>query len=126
MIRRGFDAVLATWLTGLGILLPLVLTFAALAWVFSLVNRLLGPGSLVGGLFAAIGYPFTSNPDCRRRLQSRGPVRQLAGQEGSGGHRRDEPRVVLLRRRRGGGPRAGAGRRSRRPDRDDRGRQTSG
>src|SRR5262245_40488128 len=62
MIKRGFDAVAATWLAGLGVLLPLVLTAAALAWVFGLVNRVLGPGSYVGGMFAAIGYSFTANP----------------------------------------------------------------
>jgi uncharacterized membrane protein len=62
MIKRGFDAVAATWLAGLGVLLPLVLTAAALAWAFGLVNRVLEPGSYVGGLFAAIGYSFTANP----------------------------------------------------------------
>jgi len=62
MIKRGFDAVAATWLAGLGVLLPLVLTAGALAWALGVVNRVLGPGSYVGGLFAAIGYSFTANP----------------------------------------------------------------
>jgi len=62
MIKRGFDAIAATWLAGLGVLLPLVLTVAALAWLFGVVNGMLGPGSYVGGLFAAVGYSFTSNP----------------------------------------------------------------
>jgi len=55
MIKRGFNAVAATWLAGLGVLLPLVLTVAALARVFGLANSMLGPGSYVGGLFRAIG-----------------------------------------------------------------------
>jgi uncharacterized membrane protein len=32
-----------------------------LLWAFNLVNRFVGPGSFVGQLFAAIGYPFSSN-----------------------------------------------------------------
>ena len=33
-----------------------------LAYAFNLVNRLLGPGSAVGRLFAALGYPFSGHP----------------------------------------------------------------
>jgi len=55
MIKRGFNAVAATWLAGLGVLLPLVLTVGALAWALGLVKRMLGPGSYVGSLFRAIG-----------------------------------------------------------------------
>ena len=62
MIRRGFRTIAATWLAGLVVLLPLALTAGALYWAFSLINRFIGPGSFVGGLFAAIGYPFSSNP----------------------------------------------------------------
>jgi len=62
VIRRSLQSVAATWLAGLLVLLPLALTLAVLAWVLSLVNRLLGPGSLVGWLFAGIGYPFSSHP----------------------------------------------------------------
>ncbi|MGH7335663.1 MAG: DUF502 domain-containing protein [Candidatus Rokuibacteriota bacterium] len=43
-------------------LLPLALTAAVLAWVAGLVNRLVGPSSIVGRIFAALGYPFSSNP----------------------------------------------------------------
>src|SRR5215510_4576936 len=63
MIKRGFESIAATWLAGLLVLLPLALTLAVLAWALSLVNRLVGPGSIVGGLFAALGYPFSRNPE---------------------------------------------------------------
>lgn len=62
MIRRSLRSVATTWLAGLLVLLPLALTVAALAWALSLVNRFVGPGSLVGQLFAAVGYPFSTNP----------------------------------------------------------------
>jgi uncharacterized membrane protein len=62
MIKRGFESIAATWLAGLLVLLPLALTLAVLAWALSLVNRLVGPGSLVGSVFAALGYPFSRNP----------------------------------------------------------------
>ncbi len=61
MLKRGLESLAATWLAGLLVLLPLALTLAVLAWVFSLVNRLVGPGSTVGQLFAALGYPFSSH-----------------------------------------------------------------
>ena len=61
MIRRSFRSAAGTWLAGLLVLLPVALTAAVLLWAFNLVNRLVGPGSFVGGLFAAIGYPFSSN-----------------------------------------------------------------
>ena len=62
MIRRSFRTIGSTWLAGLVVLLPLALTAGVLYWAFSLINRFIGPGSFVGGLFAAIGYPFSSNP----------------------------------------------------------------
>ena len=62
MLKRGLQSVAATWLAGLLVLLPLALTLAVLAWVFSLVNRLVGPGSAVGQIFAALGYPFSRHP----------------------------------------------------------------
>jgi len=62
MFKRSFESVATTWIAGLLALLPLALTLLALAWASSLVNRLIGPGSFVGGLFAALGYPFSSNP----------------------------------------------------------------
>ena len=45
------------------LLLPLALTAAVLVWAFSLVNRFVGPGSFVGGLFSAVGYSFSDHPD---------------------------------------------------------------
>ena len=62
MIRRAAESIAATWLAGLLVLLPLALTLAVLTWSVSLVNGLLGPGSLVGRVFGALGYPFSANP----------------------------------------------------------------
>ena len=62
MIKRSVQSVAATWLAGLLVLLPLALTVAVLGWVFSLVYGLVGPGSFAGKFFAALGYPFSSNP----------------------------------------------------------------
>jgi uncharacterized membrane protein len=62
MIRRSMQSVAGTWLAGLVVLLPLALTAGVLYWVFTLINSFIGPGSFVGGLFAAIGYPFSRNP----------------------------------------------------------------
>jgi len=62
VIKRSAQAIAGTWVAGLVILLPLALTLAVLAWAFSLVNRLVGPRSPVGRIFAAIGYSFTSHP----------------------------------------------------------------
>ena len=59
MLKRGLESIAGTWLAGLLVLLPLALTLAVLAWAFNLVNRLVGPGSAVGTLFAALGYPFS-------------------------------------------------------------------
>jgi len=62
MIKRSINSIATTWLAGLLALLPLALTALVLLWAFSLVNRFIGPGSFVGGLFAALGYPFSANP----------------------------------------------------------------
>lgn len=62
MIRRGVQSAAATFLAGLLVLLPLALTLIILAWVLSWVNWLLGPSSLAGSLFSALGYPFASHP----------------------------------------------------------------
>ena len=62
MIKRSIQSIASTWLAGLLVLLPLALTAAVLAWVFGLINRFVGPGSFAGGIFAALGYPFSSNP----------------------------------------------------------------
>src|SRR5262249_33408805 len=58
-LRGGLHPAAAPWLAGLRVLLPLAPTLAVLAWVFSLVNRLVGPGSAVGQIFAALGSPFS-------------------------------------------------------------------
>jgi uncharacterized membrane protein len=63
VFRRSTESIAATWLAGLLVLLPLALTVGVLAWVFGLVYRLAGPGSAVGRMFAALGYPFSSNPE---------------------------------------------------------------
>ena len=65
MIRRSFESIVATWLAGLLMLLPLALTLAVLAWVLKQVSRFLGPSSIVGMLFAKLGYPFASNRNLR-------------------------------------------------------------
>lgn len=62
MIKRSLHSIAGTWLAGLLALLPVALTAAVLYWAFTIVNRFVGPGSFVGRLFAAIGYPFASNP----------------------------------------------------------------
>jgi len=62
MIERGIRSVATTWVAGLLVLLPLALTLAVLAWVFNLIYQYFGPASLVGRLFAALGYPFASHP----------------------------------------------------------------
>ena len=62
MLRRGLRALLTTWLTGFLLLLPLVVTLAVLGWLGGLLYGLLGPGTLVGRLSAALGYPFSANP----------------------------------------------------------------
>ncbi|GGJ95247.1 DUF502 domain-containing protein [Pseudomonas matsuisoli] len=60
--RRSIQSIVGTWLTGLIALLPLVLTFALLAWIVSLLNNLVGPATLFGRLLAAVGQPIASNP----------------------------------------------------------------
>jgi uncharacterized membrane protein len=62
MIQRSLRTIASTWLAGLVVLLPLALTAGVLYWAFTLINSFVGPGSFVGGLFAAIGYPFSRNP----------------------------------------------------------------
>jgi len=69
MIKRSFESIAETWLAGLLVLLPLALTAAVLAWVVGLVNRFVGPGSVVGRIFAALGYLFSSNPWSRVRVR---------------------------------------------------------
>src|SRR4030095_16628978 len=62
MIKRSLESIAATCFAGMLVLLPVALTLAVLAWVFSLVNRLVGPGTVIGRMFAALGYPVTGDP----------------------------------------------------------------
>ena len=61
MVRRGGRRVLATFMAGLLVLLPLTLTVALLAWLVGLANKLVGPGTFIGRGFAALGYNFSEN-----------------------------------------------------------------
>jgi uncharacterized membrane protein len=61
-LKRFVAAVAGTWFAGLLVLLPGVLTFWLLAWLVGLAYSFVGPGTLVGRGFAALGYPFARNP----------------------------------------------------------------
>lgn len=61
MFRRSFDSIVATWLAGLVVFLPLALTFVALGWLGSVLNRMLGPQSEIGLLFSALGYQVAAD-----------------------------------------------------------------
>ncbi|MFH3762697.1 DUF502 domain-containing protein [Acinetobacter baumannii] len=61
MLKKSFNSLLTTWLAGLLVMLPLVLTLALLAWVVSLLHRFVGPSSLIGRGFAAIGQPLAGD-----------------------------------------------------------------
>jgi uncharacterized membrane protein len=63
VVRRGLASVGSTLLAGLAVLLPIALTLLVLGWIVSLLLRFIGPGTLVGRLFAAIGYPFAPNSE---------------------------------------------------------------
>lgn len=54
-MKRILRAPLNIFLTGLLASLPLILTLVMLGWVANLLKQLLGPGSLLGQLLAAIG-----------------------------------------------------------------------
>jgi uncharacterized membrane protein len=62
VIKRSVKSIATTWLAGLLVLLPLALTLAVIGWLFSVLNRFVGPGSFVGRLFAALGDPFSNHP----------------------------------------------------------------
>jgi uncharacterized membrane protein len=55
-LKRSFDSVVATWLAGLVVFLPLALTLAVLNWLIGVLNDYVGPDSMVGGFFSALGY----------------------------------------------------------------------
>ena len=59
MFKRSVQSLVTTWLTGLIALLPLVLTFALLAWIVNLLNGIVGPSTLIGRVLAALGQPLS-------------------------------------------------------------------
>ncbi len=61
ILKRGFDSVVATWLAGLVVFLPLALTLAVLNWLIGILNDYVGPDSMIGHLFSALGYSVTGN-----------------------------------------------------------------
>lgn len=61
MIKRSVESIAGTWLAGLLVLLPLGLTLVLIAWLVGLLNRLLGPGSALGKVFAALGAPLAGD-----------------------------------------------------------------
>ncbi len=61
LIKRGFDSIVATWLAGLVVFLPLALTAAVLHWLIGLLNSYIGPDSMVGGFFLALGYTVAAS-----------------------------------------------------------------
>lgn len=60
-IKRSLDSIIATWLAGLVVFLPLALTFAVLGWLIGLLNHYAGPDSEVGRFFLALGYSVAGN-----------------------------------------------------------------
>ena len=60
--KRSIQSIATTWVTGLLVLLPLIITLALVAWVASLLNSLVGPSTLLGQLMAAIGAPIAARP----------------------------------------------------------------
>ncbi|MBB5190115.1 putative membrane protein [Silvimonas terrae] len=62
MLKPGLRTLATTWLAGLLALLPLALTLFLIGWVVGTLNRFIGPGSLIGQVFAALGAPFAAGP----------------------------------------------------------------
>jgi uncharacterized membrane protein len=60
-LKRGFDSIVATWIAGLVVFLPLALTVVVLHWVIGLLNDYVGPDSMIGHLFSALGYSVAGN-----------------------------------------------------------------
>lgn len=56
MLKPIVKRVAATWLAGLLVLLPAALTVGVLTWLVNLIVGFVGPGSLIGRMFAALGY----------------------------------------------------------------------
>jgi uncharacterized membrane protein len=61
MIRRSAESVVATWLAGLLVLLPLALSLALFVWLVGVLIQLVGPSSSLGRLFSALGYPLVGD-----------------------------------------------------------------
>lgn len=61
MLKRSFDSIVATWLAGLVVFLPLALTLAALGWLINFLNHILGPDSEIGRYFSALGYKVVAD-----------------------------------------------------------------
>jgi uncharacterized membrane protein len=61
LIKRGFDSIVATWLAGLVVFLPLALTMGVLGWLIGFLNDYIGPDSVVGKFFSELGYSVAGN-----------------------------------------------------------------
>jgi uncharacterized membrane protein len=61
MLKRSVESIAGTWMAGLLVLLPIGLTIVVVAWLADLLIRFLGPGSIVGRMFAAIGAPLVGD-----------------------------------------------------------------
>jgi uncharacterized membrane protein len=61
IIKRGFDSIVTTWIAGLVVFLPLALTLGVLHWLIGLLNDYVGPDSMIGHLFSALGYSVAGN-----------------------------------------------------------------
>jgi uncharacterized membrane protein len=58
MTSRLAKSILACFLAGLFVLLPLFLTVAAVVWLAGVVKELIGRGTFVGGILESIGLRF--------------------------------------------------------------------
>ncbi|HPG24584.1 MAG: DUF502 domain-containing protein [Spirochaetaceae bacterium] len=61
MLKRSMQSIAGTWVSGLLALLPITLTLAVVGWLVGVLIRSLGPESVVGRLFAAVGAPLTED-----------------------------------------------------------------
>lgn len=61
MLKRSVESIAGTWMAGLLVLLPIGLTIVVVAWLADLLIRFLGPGSIIGRMFAALGAPLAGD-----------------------------------------------------------------
>lgn len=61
-LKTRLRPILTTWLAGAIALLPLFVTITIIGWLVGLLNQFIGPDSVIGQLFGALGQPFVSNP----------------------------------------------------------------